>query len=54
MVGDRRNDIEGSHKNGIQTVSVLYGYGSIREFQDSGADFIVETVETLEKFLLSI
>ena len=54
MVGDRRNDIEGSHKNGIQTVSVLYGYGSIKEFKDSGADFIVETVETLEKFLLSI
>ena len=54
MVGDRRNDIEGSHKNGIQTVSVLYGYGSIKEFKDSGADFIVETVETLENFLLSI
>ena len=54
MVGDRRNDIEGSHKNGITTVSVLYGYGSIGELKDTSADFIVESEKKKKKFLLSI
>lgn len=52
MVGDRENDINGAHENGIQVAAVLYGYGSKQEFLENKADFILETVKDLENFLL--
>ena len=42
MIGDRRYDIEGGKACGLQTIGVLYGYGSREEFQAAGADHIVE------------
>ena len=44
MVGDRENDISGAKENGIECLSVLYGYGSEEEFKEAGTDYIVETV----------
>lgn len=43
MIGDRRYDIEGGKACGLQTIGVLYGYGSREEFETAGADHIVET-----------
>lgn len=43
MIGDRRYDIEGGKACGLQTIGVLYGYGSREEFEAAGADHIVET-----------
>ena len=51
MTGDRRNDIDGAHKNGIQAAAVLYGYGNQEEFLNAGADYIIKTVEELGTFL---
>lgn len=50
MVGDRMHDIIGAHKNHIPCIGVLYGYGSIEEFQQYHCDYIVENEEGLLKF----
>ena len=51
MVGDRSYDIIGAHKNGLPAVGVLYGYGSREELAAAGADYITETVRSLEALL---
>lgn len=53
MVGDRKNDVVGAHKNGIQVVSVLYGYGTRSEVESAGTDFTVNSVQELKDFLLA-
>lgn len=52
MVGDRRHDIEGAHKNGIPCVGVTFGYGDRVEHISCGADCIVDTVDALRAFFL--
>lgn len=52
MIGDREHDILGAKENGIQSVGVLFGYGSREELEAAGADWIVESVEELRKVLL--
>lgn len=52
MVGDRKFDVEGAHKMGIQSVGVTYGYGSMEELREAHSDYIVRTVGELQKFLL--
>ncbi len=52
MVGDRRHDIEGAHKCGVQACGVLFGYGSREELEACGADFIAEDIAQLKDFLL--
>ncbi len=52
MVGDREHDIIGAKENGIASMGVLYGYGDRVEHETAGADYIVETVEELMKYLL--
>ena len=47
MIGDRRYDIEGGKACGLQTIGVLYGYGSREEFEAVGADNIVESPEEI-------
>ena len=47
MVGDRENDIQGAKDNGLDSIGVLYGYGSREELQAAGAMQIAETVEDL-------
>ena len=43
MVGDRKYDIEGAHEMGISAIGVLYGYGSMEEFNACSADDIAKT-----------
>lgn len=52
MVGDREMDIIGAHTLGIKALGVLYGYGSLEELENANADYIAESVEELEKFLI--
>ena len=52
LSGDREYDIYGGHAAGIQTVGVLYGYGSREELEKAGADALAETPEALLALLL--
>ena len=52
LSGDREYDIYGGHAAGIQTVGVLYGYGSREELETAGADYLVQTPEALLALLL--
>lgn len=42
MVGDTRFDMRGAKEIGVDSLGVLYGYGSAEELADSGADYIVK------------
>lgn len=53
MVGDREHDILGAKKTGIDSVGVLFGYGSRDELETAGANYIAETVSGLDDILLS-
>lgn len=52
MIGDRKFDVEGAKAHQIESVAVLYGYGNMQEFKAAKADYIVRTVDELQKFLL--
>ena len=51
MIGDRHHDIEGGIENGLETVGVLFGYGSREELNKAGAHHIVSTVKELHTLL---
>lgn len=52
MVGDRKFDIEGAKNNSLKAVGVLYGYGTKAELEQAGADFIADSVEDLNDYLI--
>lgn len=52
MVGDREHDIFGAWENGIDSIGVLYGYGSLEELKKARATAVVDSVEELGKKLL--
>lgn len=43
MVGDREHDVLGAAKFGIDTIGVLYGYGSKEELAEAGAVYLAES-----------
>ena len=51
MIGDRHHDIEGALACGIESVGVLFGYGSAQELEKAGAGYIVNTVNELTNLL---
>ncbi len=51
MIGDREHDVLGAKCHGIDSIGVLYGYGSREELVDAGANYVVESVEELEMLL---
>lgn len=51
MIGDRSFDVEGAKALGIESVGVTYGFGGMEELKEAKADYIVRSVEELEKFL---
>jgi len=53
MVGDRKHDIEAAHAHGIDSVGVLWGYGSAEELQDEGATHMVKDATGLLTLLLA-
>ena len=49
---DRRQDVIGAHKTGLKCMGILWGFGSIEELTEAGADFIAETPEKAADMLL--
>lgn len=52
MVGDRKFDVAGAKAEGVISVAVSYGYGPLDELKIAKPDYIVRSVEELEKLLL--
>ncbi len=53
-LGDRKHDIIGAKETGIDSVGVLYGYGSRHELENEHPTFIAEDVNELRKVLLRV
>ena len=54
MVGDREHDVLGAREVSMDSVGVLYGYGSRREFEACRPMAVAETVSDLEQLLLTL
>ena len=52
MIGDRRQDTEGAAAAGIDSIGVLYGYGSREELESTGATFIAATPRDIKSILI--
>ena len=51
MVGDRRDDIQGAQNNGLDSVGVLYGFGSREELVAADASYLAKSVKELQAML---
>ena len=51
MVGDRYHDIDGAKENDIDSIGVLFGYGSLEELTSAGATYIAENLDDIMKFI---
>lgn len=47
MVGDRHFDVDGAKAFNMDSIGVLFGYGSRQEFEKAGASYIVERAEEI-------
>lgn len=53
MIGDRKYDMIGASNLNIDTIGVLFGYGTILELEKYNPKYIAETVEDLSELLIS-
>lgn len=51
MIGDRKYDVIGAEKNNIDSIGVLYGYGSLEELEAANPTYIVNSISQLYKLL---
>lgn len=51
MIGDRRQDICGAKKCGLQSAGAAYGYAAPGELEEAGADYIVSTPQDIVKLV---
>ncbi len=51
MIGDRRHDVDGAHKNGMPCIGVTFGYGDREEHISCGADYIADSITELENII---
>ncbi|MDR3113998.1 MAG: HAD hydrolase-like protein [Treponema sp.] len=51
MIGDRKYDILGAHKNGIDSIGVLYGYGSKEELEQASPTYVCPRVTDIVTIL---
>ncbi|MDR2343689.1 MAG: HAD hydrolase-like protein [Spirochaetaceae bacterium] len=51
MIGDRKYDISGANKNGIDSIAVLYGYGSREELEKASPKYLCGSVTDISKIL---
>ena len=49
--GDRKHDILGAKAHDLDSIGVLYGYGSRTELETAGATYLAETAEEILKFV---
>lgn len=54
MVGDRKYDILGAKAVGIASIGVLYGFGSRKELEEAGADYIAATVDEIYDIIMDL
>lgn len=54
MIGDRMFDIDSSNELGMDSIAVLYGFGSLEELQASNPTRIVNTVSELQDTVLNM
>ena len=47
LLGDRENDVTGAKNNGIDCCGILCGFGSRKEFEESGATYIVPYISDI-------
>ena len=52
MVGDRRFDMIGAKKCGIDCIGAVYGYGTEQELSDAGATYLAATPADVVKIIL--
>jgi phosphoglycolate phosphatase len=52
MIGDRRHDVEGAQRNGIDAMGILYGYGSREELEAAGATYVCADFAEMRRVLL--
>lgn len=53
MIGDKKMDIDAAHDCGIDSIGIIYGYGSTGEIETAGPTHIAGSVEELGKLLLN-
>lgn len=49
MIGDRYHDVNGAKTNGIASIAVTYGYGSINELSELQPEYIAASADEIEK-----
>ncbi len=52
MIGDRLYDIEGANEVGMDSIGVIYGYGSRDELTVAGATYLADTPADILKYTL--
>ena len=52
MIGDRKHDILGAKKCGLDGIGVKFGYAEEGELEKAGAIAVAATVEELQKLLM--
>lgn len=52
MVGDRASDVEGGHAMGTAGIGVTFGYGSVEEMENCGAEYVAHSVAELRAILM--
>ncbi len=51
MVGDRENDILAAREAGLDSIGILWGYGSREELTEAGATCLAETPVDVERLV---
>ena len=51
MVGDRKHDVLGAKKNQVDSMAVLYGYGSYEELTEAEPTFLVEKISEINSHI---
>ena len=54
MVGDRFYDMDGARDAGVDSVGVLWGFGSKFELIESGATYVVDKIQDIESIALGM
>lgn len=54
MVGDRKFDVIGAGKCGLQCMGVLYGFGDREELEAAGAAYIAETPQEMAQMIVAL
>ncbi|MBQ7542150.1 MAG: HAD hydrolase-like protein [Clostridia bacterium] len=52
MVGDTKFDIRGAKTLGLESIGVLYGYGTRAELVEEGADYLADSAEEIGSILI--